>query len=564
MRVRLALLLSSLALAALVGWVILESADEEWRRHQLDYYDRVLARSSGARVKEAIRRSGLEIKQDVLTGFGEERRADRCRSCHMAIDDPSFAGAPQPHRAHPATAKHAFGDFGCTICHEGNGRGLTARDAHGKGPFWPEPLLRGPYIESACARCHPEPYLEETPNLRLGRALFERTACVGCHTIQGVSRGTLGADLTSVGTRLSIEAMRAKILDPGAAVPMSIMPRFRLVERELTALVVFLKSRRGRALVEDPVTLRIKTQQWKAQSPAPVQVGVEEGRKAVESRGCTACHALGAADGGLAPDLGLTRMQRSAAFIAEHLRDPRGHVTGSNMPAFWMSTSEREAIAAYIGSLPETKPPATPPEQYRTLCQRCHGERGAGDGVTARNLVPRPRDFTNAKFFDWLPDERAHQAILGGVPGTAMPPFERLLDRAQAVALFDWIRTSFTKSQRQPAKARKLPARSLACSSAESAARGAREFAERCYGCHGRRGDGKGPNAADMLPRPRDLSSHAFLAQAGDLRLFESITYGVVGTGMPPWDYLSEERRWDLVSFLRALSRTPCTDQGGP
>ena len=47
-----------------------------------------------------------------------------------------------------------------------------------------------------------------------------------------------------------------------------------------------------------------------------------------------------------------------------------------------------------------------------------------------------------------------------------------------------------------------------------------------------------------------------FLTPIDDLRLFESITYGVVGTGMPPWDYLSEDQRWDLVNFVRGLSNT--------
>ena len=33
----------------------------------------------------------------------------------------------------------------------------------------------------------------------------------------------------------------------------------------------------------------------------------------------------------------------------------------------------------------------------------------------------------------------------------------------------------------------------------------------------------------------------------------ESITFGVKGTAMPPWDYLPEETRWDLVNYIRSL-----------
>src|SRR5262249_42538080 len=34
-----------------------------------------------------------------------------------------------------------------------------------------------------------------------GKAIFARSACVGCHTIRGVSSGALGPDLTSFGSR---------------------------------------------------------------------------------------------------------------------------------------------------------------------------------------------------------------------------------------------------------------------------------------------------------------------------------------------------------------------------
>ncbi len=41
--------------------------------------------------------------------------------------------------------------------------------------------------------------------------------------------------------------------------------------------------------------------------------------------------------------------------------------------------------------------------------------------------------------------------------------------------------------------------------SQESIQRGEAIFVERCAGCHGKKGDGKGPNALDILPRPRNL-----------------------------------------------------------
>src|SRR2546430_13219911 len=39
-----------------------------------------------------------------------------------------------------------------------------------------------------------------------GQAIYARLACVGCHTIQGVSGGVIGPDLTHVGSRRTIAA----------------------------------------------------------------------------------------------------------------------------------------------------------------------------------------------------------------------------------------------------------------------------------------------------------------------------------------------------------------------
>ena len=42
---------------------------------------------------------------------------------------------------------------------------------------------------------------------------------------------------------------------------------------------------------------------------------------------------------------------------------------------------------------------------YKQYCQKCHGKKGDGNGLMARNLDPKPRDFTNkedmAKRSDW-------------------------------------------------------------------------------------------------------------------------------------------------------------------
>ncbi|HET7341687.1 MAG TPA: CopD family protein [Methylomirabilota bacterium] len=87
---------------------------------------------------------------------------------------------------------------------------------------------------------------------------------------------------------------------------------------------------------------------------------------------------------------------------------------------------------------------------------------------------------------------------------------------------------------------------------AAAIAEGRALFAAHCVRCHGPRGAGDGPEAATLTPRPADLRAHHInLHTAGDI--FWWITHGK--PPMPPFgNALSDEERWSLVNFLRALT----------
>lgn len=553
MKTRVAVFLSALAVLAVLAATAFRSSDEAWVGFQKQYNE--LSAAKGATTSAPV-----EVKQDRLLGYGEDR-IDRCRSCHVAVDDPRFADGKQPLRTHPPIAPHTFNEFGCTVCHEGDGRATTQRLAHGEDRFWPEPLLEGRAIEASCARCHPAPYVAGMEHVKRGRQLFESRACMGCHKVQGLSRGNLGAELTDVGTKRELVFFQNKLKNPLFNQQVTLMPNLHLPDEDVTDLAIFLKSLKGRALAEDPLSHRRRLKDFAAARPPEIAATVEAGQRLVEGRGCLGCHRIGKVDGGNAPDLSNAGLLRDARYLEAHLADPRVHTPGSNMPNFWLSATERAAIAAYLGSLTGYTKAAEPKQLFLDLCARCHGEKGDGMGVMAPAVLPRPRVFTNAKFFNWLPEARAHRAIREGVPGTAMPPFGKILDEATTAQLFAYVRTAFIAEQRDAdadaaARRRSVPEKNPVAFGPESVARGRSIFLERCYGCHGRIGDGKGPNALEMLPRPRNLTNHGFFAVLPDSRLFESITYGIVGTGMPPWDTLPESERWDLVNYVRHLSST--------
>lgn len=102
-----------------------------------------------------------------------------------------------------------------------------------------------------------------------------------------------------------------------------------------------------------------------------------------------------------------------------------------------------------------------------------------------------------------------------------------------------------------PAKAAAVTNPILA--SDESISRGAAIFSQSCAACHGAIGEGDGPGAATLNPKPADL--HADHVQGNsDGAMFWIISQGREGTAMPAWNtILTEEQRWDVVNFLRTF-----------
>jgi putative copper resistance protein D len=98
---------------------------------------------------------------------------------------------------------------------------------------------------------------------------------------------------------------------------------------------------------------------------------------------------------------------------------------------------------------------------------------------------------------------------------------------------------------------------------ATSVASGVGLYRTRCQACHGPLGYGDGPAAAGLPRRPADLTAkHTGDHTAGDL--FWWLTHGIAGAGMPGFGNLSEEERWDLVNFLRALAAGEAARGLGP
>jgi hypothetical protein len=68
------------------------------------------------------------LYDDVI--FTPTPKVDRCMTCHLGIDQKGYEDAPQPYTTHPepelyVKGPHAVDKVGCTVCHQGRGRGTT-------------------------------------------------------------------------------------------------------------------------------------------------------------------------------------------------------------------------------------------------------------------------------------------------------------------------------------------------------------------------------------------------------------------------------------------------------
>jgi cytochrome c oxidase cbb3-type subunit 2 len=105
-----------------------------------------------------------------------------------------------------------------------------------------------------------------------------------------------------------------------------------------------------------------------------------------------------------------------------------------------------------------------------------------------------------------------------------------------------------------------------------AAARGAKAYSKYCISCHGTQGDGRGPSAEWLDPRPRNFISGTFKFRSTasgelptDKDLERTIEGGLNHTNMPTWRALTELERRDLVQFVKTFSARFATEpQGQP
>lgn len=84
-----------------------------------------------------------------------------------------------------------------------------------------------------------------------GRQIFSQSACIGCHTINGISAGIVGPNLTHFASRTTFagaiyertdENLAKWLQNPPGRKPGALMPNLALTPEQITALVAYLQS----------------------------------------------------------------------------------------------------------------------------------------------------------------------------------------------------------------------------------------------------------------------------------------------------------------------------------
>ncbi|MCW8133398.1 MAG: c-type cytochrome [Planctomycetota bacterium] len=349
---------------------------------------------------------------DVL--FAKTDRVDRCVVCHKGIDNPdpafkSLDGDQKVLKAHPrldlfvsANSKHPMKVFGCTICHQGRGMGVSflrsahtpqnheqgeawrakygwnTLDQHAPGqPLWDAPMLPLQYTEASCAKCHKGvDKVPEAAKLNKGREIFRERGCVNCHV--GTTdpdlawMGRIGPDLRHLGEKTDSSWTRRWIENPWEFRPDTKMPRiFGLENRKEAggrALQVAEASYdqnhamtlTGKEHPRDPAEVEAITTYLFATSklrerklPAPPKGDAAKGKQVFAQVGCLACHSTTAAKDKYAfnnhgPDLSRIGEKVHPAWLFDWLKNPKHYWAETRMPSLRLSDDEAANLTAYL------------------------------------------------------------------------------------------------------------------------------------------------------------------------------------------------------------------------
>ncbi len=314
---------------------------------------------------------------------------DRCESCHMGTREPvkltaaamsvkgkkpdAYARAFTSHPEPDLLTIHDVEKFGCSPCHQGNGRATTSVEkAHGTYEHWLWPLFPRGNAEAGCQTCHAADMVVVANDvgwtISEGKDLFRQRGCVGCHRYEGYDKEP--EDLLSVAQQIKqIEQEKKDNLKQSAY----------LMKQADTAE----SNEEANRLNDRAVALKVTNSKLDlrvVQLDRTTKSLLQDMKK-------------------VGPNLKEIRLKLNKNWIPVWLKKPSDFRATTKMPNFRLNDDQVKAISAYLwqsalaDSLPKRKPgsAAHGKELFETRgCLACHslgeGDRTQG-GTFAANLT---------------------------------------------------------------------------------------------------------------------------------------------------------------------------------
>ena len=515
----------SLSMILLICLAIAPAKDRfrEWTRYQQKYLRLIRGRGEAATLQRRYQ-SGLQ--QIWMPELGV---TDRCGTCHLGLKEASLWDvSTQPFRPHPPIP-HSLTEFGCVMCHRGQGVATGVEEAHRSTLAWEQPILPAGYLEASCGQCHWNT-LTGTPKLNQGRQLLARSGCVACHVLK-TSEGTRMAStadapaLTHIAAKTTPEWIFAWLKNPQAYAVTATMPNFQLTDADARDMTAYLMSQ------------STPYQAGQAPGPSTPTADAAAGASVYGESFCASCHATVNAAGMLVggdvgPELTRVGSKVKPDWLADWLRNPKTYDPATAMPHYRFDPKQIAPLLAFIQAKTDSDFLANVHLQPATPEQVVHGktlvtERGCAS-CHEINGIKKPANF--APELTVVGSESLMKIVFA--PGVARSLPDYLQAKIRQPHAFNGAKMpqyTFTQPQvdglvtallAQTERARTLPAALRVAGTRESAYRPAGKAGElmadmNCFSCHSINGRG-GKMAPDLT-----------------------------------WEGSSVQRRW-LVSFMKS------------
>lgn len=360
-RLRMTFAVSSVIFLAVLAVSPVKDYLSEWRHYQKGFASFAQSRPD---TKTLLADYHLGINQNWVPQMGV---VDRCTTCHLGINQANLndPGVPQPYRAHPVMP-HRVEEWGCSVCHRGQGRATEVSEAHETTLAWEQPILPSRYIQASCGSCHLSD-LPETPRLDRGRELLAKYNCVGCHRLQGIERpAMLGPDLTNIGTKVSREWIYKWLKEPRTITDTQgnttvdgvetedepRMPKFQLDEKELRGLSAYLSALQGHPAEPYKIDPRVVAA-WQKRPDV-----VQQGELRFRQMFCSDCHAQAVVRAGntqliggdIGPELTKVGSKVKPEWLVSWLRNPESYLPNAVMPRYQWTDEDLYTVSQYLTS----------------------------------------------------------------------------------------------------------------------------------------------------------------------------------------------------------------------